>query len=170
MDASALGSANAATFNGTAETDGAFAFIGGAGVDFLRGGANADSFDMTRGGNDQVIGNGGNDTFNFGSTFDSSDDIQGGAGNDTVNLAASGTMTVSFNDGAVANVEDFVLQNTGSYNLSYALNDFATAVTIDGSALTGGNTLTFVGTATLGATFDIIGGGGRRRAHRRGQQ
>jgi Ca2+-binding RTX toxin-like protein len=158
VDAGALGAGNGLTFNGSAEADGSFAFTGGAGVDFLRGGSQADTFDMTKGGNDQVIGNAGNDTFYFGSTFNSSDNIDGGNGTDTVNLAASGTMTVTFNDGAIAGIESFVLQNTGIYNLSYALNDFSTAVTVDGSALTAGHTLTFTGTATLGATFAMTGG------------
>ncbi|CAK0771316.1 hypothetical protein WCLP8_4690018 [uncultured Gammaproteobacteria bacterium] len=46
------------TFDGSAEKDGSFALIGGAGSDSLTGGAGNDSFDLTKGGDDTVVGAG----------------------------------------------------------------------------------------------------------------
>jgi len=52
------------TFNGSAETDGSFRFMMGAGNDTLVGGANNDQF-YGRLGQDVMTGGGGNDTFYF---------------------------------------------------------------------------------------------------------
>ncbi|MGH6872931.1 MAG: beta strand repeat-containing protein [Rhizomicrobium sp.] len=62
VDASALGAANSVLYYGASETDGSFAFIGGAGSDSFTGGAQADSF--TGGdGADILTGGGGADVF-----------------------------------------------------------------------------------------------------------
>ena len=158
VDAGSVTSSGSLTFNGAAETDGSFAFIGSAGNDVLTGGTGADSFDLTKGGNDNAVGNAGDDTFYFGSTLTTSDHVDGVSGNDTVNLAASGTFTLNFNDGSVERISKFALQDTGSYNLTYATEDFSPNVTVDGSALTVGHTLTFTGTAGLSGTYNMIGG------------
>src|SRR6202012_5098494 len=44
--ANSLGSGDSLTFNGSAETDGQFAFFGGAGNDVLTGGAGNDTFNF----------------------------------------------------------------------------------------------------------------------------
>jgi hypothetical protein len=86
VDASALAAGDALTFNGAAETNGSFGFVAGAGSDTLTGGAQADTFDLTHGGNDTAQGGGGNDTFTLGAALTSADSIDGGAGSDTVSL------------------------------------------------------------------------------------
>jgi Ca2+-binding RTX toxin-like protein len=67
------------TFNGTAETDGSFNIVGGAGDDIIAGGAKADIF---RGGagDDQLFGLDGNDTLVGGAGTDL---LRGGFGRDT---------------------------------------------------------------------------------------
>jgi len=54
------------TFNGSAETDGHFVISGGADADTLTGGALADTFVLTAGGNDTVTGGGGGDKMELG--------------------------------------------------------------------------------------------------------
>jgi Ca2+-binding RTX toxin-like protein len=62
VDASGLGASNSVRFDGSAETDGSFAFTGGAGNDTFIGGSGNDSF--TGGlGADTLNGGGGADTF-----------------------------------------------------------------------------------------------------------
>ncbi len=54
VDASALDAGNALTFDGSAETDGTFVVIGGAGNDVLTGGGWLNFLDLSLGGNDTV--------------------------------------------------------------------------------------------------------------------
>jgi hypothetical protein len=78
IDASGLGADKGARFDGSAETDGSFAFLGGAGNDVFTGGAKGDSF--TGGlGADQLTGGAGSDTFIYHSASEST-----GASHDTL--------------------------------------------------------------------------------------
>jgi len=56
VDGQTLGASDTLTFNGSAETDGRFQIIGGAGDDSLTGGAGNDIIDITAGGDEIVIG------------------------------------------------------------------------------------------------------------------
>lgn len=58
------------TFDGSAETDGRFKMIGGAGEDWFTGGAGDDQF-YGRGGADVLTGGGGDDTFFYRDALDS---------------------------------------------------------------------------------------------------
>ncbi len=68
VKAEALGAGNTLTFDGSAELDGKFYIIGGAGNDTLtHGGAQARRVrPLSHGGNDTAHGGGGNDTFLLG--------------------------------------------------------------------------------------------------------
>jgi len=66
VEGTLLTGSNALTFNGSAETDGKFALIGGAASDTLTGGAGADIINGL-GGADTLAGGGGSDTFVYGS-------------------------------------------------------------------------------------------------------
>jgi Ca2+-binding RTX toxin-like protein len=166
VDASALGAADTLTFNGTAESDGGFSFLAGAGNDVLTGGAQADSFAMTAGGIDTVQGGGGNDTFNFGATLTVSDTVDGGAGSDTLTLSGSSYSSFTFGAATMTNVEKLVLASAASYGLTF--NDANVAagqtLTVDGSVITLGNTLNLDFSADTDGTFDIIGGHGMTTA------
>lgn len=82
------------TFNGAAETNGAFDVTGGAGDDIITGGAGADTLrggsgnDTLNGGagNDILEGGDGNDILRGGAGFDT---IRGGEGNDIVELTVT---------------------------------------------------------------------------------
>ena len=80
VDASTLGATDSLTFNGSAETDGKFVIIGGAGIDTLTGGKGADT--ITGGsGADKITGGGG------------ADSLTGGAGADTFIYKAASDST-----------------------------------------------------------------------------
>ncbi|HEY0414113.1 MAG TPA: cadherin domain-containing protein [Allosphingosinicella sp.] len=87
VDATALAAANSLTFNGAAETDGAFNVTGGAGNDVITGGAGQDTLSGGA-GNDSLYGNGESDMLYGGAgddlldAGDAGDDLDGGTGND----------------------------------------------------------------------------------------
>jgi Ca2+-binding RTX toxin-like protein len=158
VDASGLGAANALTFNGVAETDGSFAFIGGAGNDVLTGGALADNFDLTLGGNDTAHGGGGDDTFKLGATLTPSDAIDGGAGNDTVILSGDYSAGMLFTATTLSGVETLQLGAGNSYK--FTGNDANVAagatLTVNATALTGTNTMSYNGAAETDGAYRFM--------------
>jgi Ca2+-binding RTX toxin-like protein len=162
VDAGALGASDSLNFDGSAESDGSFAFIGGAGGDVLAGGAQADSFDLSHGGSDTAMGNGGNDTFNVGAALSAGDSIDGGAGNDTLVLNGDYSGGLALGASTIANVETVQLAGGHSYNLTSNDGNVAAGATlaIDASALAAGTTLTFNGASETDGSFTIIGGAG----------
>jgi len=184
VSAGGLDASNSLVFDGSAETDGKFSFIGGAGDDTLIGGSGADKFDLTKGGSDVADGGGGKDTFYVGAARTGSFFIDGGAGTDTVNLAgdysagltfgpstkvsaeklvvASGNLPTRKADFEMVNVEKLDLASGYSYKL---VTDDATvassaALSVDGSALGSSDWLVFDGSAETDGRFAISGGGG----------
>ena len=161
VDASQLTGSNTLIFNGAAESDGHFHFIGGAGNDTLTGGAQHDVFDLTKGGNDTVNGGGGADQFTMGATLTAADTINGGDGNDTVSISGNytGSHAVTMSSSTITGVDFLVLGGGHSYNLTTASLDGPTEVlTVDASALGAGDVLTFNGIQT--SLVDIIAGAG----------
>lgn len=127
IDASAITSSTASfNFTGSAETDGKFSILGGAGNDTFylgagndtaAGGDGADIIYGSGGGNDSLLGGAGNDTINMGSGLSSGDTIDGGDGSDTLQVSSSAVSSTDF-----ANV-------TGIETLKLA----AAAVTLSGN-------------------------------------
>jgi Ca2+-binding RTX toxin-like protein len=148
VDASALTGANQLFFDGSAETDGHFAFIGGAGDDDLEGGAQSDTFDLSRSDGAFVYGNGGNDSFTVTSAAHLLDDsIDGGAGSDTLILNGDFSAQTAITAANVVNIETLqLLGASNSYNL-----------VIDGG-IAGAATLTIDGSAASSLTVDASGG------------
>ncbi|MBC7452372.1 MAG: cadherin domain-containing protein, partial [Massilia sp.] len=150
VDASA--SAAALTWNGAAETDGAFRLLGGSASDTFVGGAGADiisAFD----GDDVIAGNAGNDIISGGLGNDTvsagpgNDKVDGGGGKDILVLAGAGrgdytmrldqgqlllTERTASTDGAdlVANIETLRFAGGGgvSADLDFNLSDVAALV------------------------------------------
>jgi Ca2+-binding RTX toxin-like protein len=162
VDASALASGNVLMFDGSAESDGHFAFIAGASDDVLTGGALADTFDLTLGGNDTVHGGGGNDLFNLGAAFTASDHIDGGAGNDVVELSGNYFSHIDFDAATITNVETVKLDD-GYYDI--ASNDANVAsgatLTVDASAVT--NFVEWDGSSAILGAFHFVAGTGTNR-------
>src|SRR3954452_24997358 len=121
-------------------------FVGGAGVDHASGGA-------------------GNDLFKFtAAALSNTDTVSGSLGIDTLQMTTGGTI----NAAGVSGVETITLASTAANTLTLANANFAnvtgTAITVNGgtagntvngSALTGTNHITFVG----GAGVDNVSGG-----------
>ncbi|HEV8391554.1 MAG TPA: type I secretion C-terminal target domain-containing protein [Dongiaceae bacterium] len=132
---------------------------GGGGKDTLVAGA----------GNDILLGGAADDTLTLGANLTAQDKIDGGDGNDTMLLDGGYSAGVTFGAATLVNVENILLADGNSYKLTLANATNSSALTVDGSLLTGTNALFLDGsaetvsplTATGGAGNDtIIGGGG----------
>ena len=162
VDGSALGAAGGLIFNGAAETDGSFAFIGGAGSDTLTGGAQADSFDLGKGGSDTAHGAGGNDTFLMGAALAAADSIDGGTGSDTLVLNGDYSGGVTLGAATLTSIETMQFAAGHAYNLTTDDGNVASGatLTVDGSALGAGDSLAFNGAAETNGVFAFTGGAG----------
>jgi len=160
VDGSALKAGDVLIFDGSVETDGRFALLGGAGNDVLTGGAGADHFDLTKGGNDIANGGDGDDTFDFGATLTSADHVDGGAGNDKVTLNGDYSAGLTFSATTMVNVESLAL--TGAHGYALTMSDATVAagqvLTMTGKTLT--HALIFDGSAEQDGSFVVIGGKG----------
>ncbi|HEY2071268.1 MAG TPA: calcium-binding protein [Rhizomicrobium sp.] len=174
IDASDLASTDTVTFNGAAETNGAFDFTGGrADNNSFTGGAGSDTFAMNDGGSnlqggvDLLKGGAGNDTFNVSGTFSVHDQIDGGTGSDTLTLTVPTDTPYHFTATTLTNVETIVLKSTADTGI--ITNDANVAagqtLTMDGSALNGAvagvtEHYSFDGAAETDGRFVLIGGAG----------
>jgi len=129
----------------------------------FEGFAGNDTFNMqTSEGDDTLLGDAGNDTFNFGGAFTAKEKIDGGSGTDTANLSGNYASGVTFAATTMVNVEKIVLAAGHDYKLTTNNATVAAGktLTIDGSALSTSNVLTFSGAAETNGHFIIIGGKG----------
>jgi hypothetical protein len=152
-----LGAGDTLTFNGSAETNGKYTIIAGAGNDTLTGGAKADVFDLSHGGNDTAHGGAGTDTFLLGAALSAGDVIDGGTGTDTLEL--NGAYNYTFAAGQLTGVETLKLDAGHNYVLFSASDTVGAGdtMTVDFSAVTGGG-VSFFGGAETGGSFHFIAG------------
>ncbi|MDD5215532.1 MAG: calcium-binding protein, partial [Methylococcales bacterium] len=132
---------NALTFNGSAETDGAFSVIGGAGSDTITGSSGNDT--ITGGaGSDSMTGGAGADTFDVTDTSGVDTITDWGVGVDVLSGAYSGagTLKVTISDLSVT-----------ALDLTTALGSAGATASVTGGS---GND-----TITGGADSDVINGG-----------
>jgi Ca2+-binding RTX toxin-like protein len=157
-----LGAGDVLSFDGSAESDGSFIIRGGAGNDRITGGGGADTFNLTKGGDDSVHGGAGNDKFLPGATFNALDQFDGGAGNDQVALNGDYSAGVTLGATTLSNIETITLAAGHSYALT--TNDANVAagkvLTVSGVSLGAGETLNFDGSAESDGAFIIYGGKG----------
>ncbi|HEY1630644.1 MAG TPA: bluetail domain-containing putative surface protein [Rhizomicrobium sp.] len=148
-------------FNGSDESDGAFAITAGAGNDTLWGGFGNDSFDISTGGNDEVFGGAGNDTVTVSQDQLTVDQIDGGAGTDTVIVTGNGPHKKMLGSANLFRVEAMKFAAGHDYAVVLA-NTAITAAgfTVDGSALGTGDTLSFDARASTNSAISFIGGAG----------
>ncbi len=170
INASGLGSSNTLSFNGLAETDGAFNVLGGAGADKIATGAGNDTITAGAGddilrpgdGNDRVNGGDGNDFMNFIGSFTSADRVDGGAGIDTVQITGDYSAGLRFSSVTMVNVEKLVLG--AGYDYALTTNDATVAagqsLTVNASALGASDALTFDGSRESNGAFVVMGGAG----------
>lgn len=162
VNGTALTAANALSCDGSQESDGSFAFIGGLGNDVLTGGAGGDSFNLSRGGNDSAAGGAGNDTFILGATLTAADIIDGGAGHDTVVLNGNYAPGVTLGATTITNVETIALAAGHSYALTTDNATVAAGTTmgVDASLLDAANFVALHGAAETDGAFSVTGGAG----------
>jgi len=154
VDANRLRLGEDFTFNGSAETDGAFFIYGGGGTDTLTGGSR-------------------NDVFYFGENgqFGASDNAQGGAGIDQLGLR--GDYTIVFGATQLSSIESIglvsaqdtrygALGSSYDYNLTMHNGNVAAGVrmTVDAAPLRSNETFKFDGSAEADGSFRIYGGQG----------
>ena len=150
VDGSALTAIDSLNFNGSAEHDGAFVFLGGGGNDTLTGGAGSDTVDYARatGGvtvsltvtTAQNVGGGeGTDTLN------SVENVEGSKFNDTL-TGTSGANTIILSDGG----NDIALAGDGN-DVIVMGGALTAADKIDGGA--GTDKITLDGDYVAGVTF-----------------
>ena len=149
-------------FNGGAETNGHFAFVGCAGSDILTGGSQADTFHLARGGAENVNGGGGDDRFYLGGQLTESDNVAGGAGNDTVYLDGLDlTDQLIFSATTMTGIDRLVLADA-SYASGFRPHEATVAagavLTVDASALSASNGLAWESLGESDGAFDIVGG------------
>ena len=158
IDATALRVGENFTFNGSAETDGAFTIGGGRGVDTLTGGAGADLF-----------------LFHSQGQWGSSDTVDGGGGMDELALRGnySGLSSVTFGATQLVNVEVLSLLSGRLGRFGHVEGDFNYRITsddanvaagkrfvVDAGQLTANESVYFDGSAETDGFFWLAGGAG----------
>jgi hypothetical protein len=155
VDANRLRIGEDFTFNGSAETDGAFFIYGGGGTDTLTGGSRNDVF-----------------YFGEGGQFGASDHVDGGSGG-IDQLGLRGNYTIVFGATQLIGIESIgmvsaqdtrfgALGSNYNYNLTMNNGNLAAGVrmTIDAAPLRPNETLVFNGGAEADGSFRVFGGQG----------
>ena len=139
VNANALHAGEDVTFNGSAETDGSFRFLMGAGNDALTGGANDDQF-YGRLGQDVMTGGGGNDIFYFRamgeSTAGAMDHIMDFNSGDHIDLSAIDASTTHTGNDAFAFIGEAAFSNVaGELRVVGAGSDWTIQGDLDGDGI-----------------------------------
>jgi hypothetical protein len=144
------------TFDGSAETNGAFTIGGGKGEDHLTGGSGADLF-----------------LFRDQERYGANDMVDGGAGNDELALRGnySGASAIAFKANTMVNIEVISILSGNSnwwgpiigdlgYDLTMHDNNVAAGkrLVVDAGQLSAGEVLKFNGAAELDGFFIVAGG------------
>ncbi len=158
VNGSGLKAGDILAFDGSAETNGRFTLLGGAGNDVLTGGSGADHFDLTKGGTDTANGGAGDDSFVFGGALTSADHIDGGSGADMVTLNGDYSAGLTFSATTMVNVETLALSGTHSYALTMSDATVAAGQVLTVMANTLTHSLTFDGSAEQDGSFENLGG------------
>jgi serralysin len=157
VNGNGLGSGEAMSFDGRAETDGAFLAYGGLGTDRVTGGQQADGFyfgDTRWGASDVLDGQGGSDQLGLQGNY-------------------SGANAIVFGGGQLSSIEQIVLLSGAdtrfgggalAFNYTLTMNDANLAtgqtMTINGNSLRSGEVLTFDGSAETGGLYRVFSGAG----------
>jgi Ca2+-binding RTX toxin-like protein len=166
VDASLLSSANSLTFDGSAESDGHFRIIGGAGDDTITGGNDGDIFDMRQGGGaDTINGGAGDDLVLGGANYNSGVTFNGGGGHNVLRLDGDYSSGLHLDAGSLTDVDTIQVNGGHSYDISADAALFASGqeIFVSGITLHATDSLTFDGTVEGvqdGARFVLTGGAG----------
>jgi Ca2+-binding RTX toxin-like protein len=131
---------------------------GDSGNNLLSGGEGNDSL-VAGVGNDKLLGGSGNDMLDVGGSLGTTDTVDGGDGQDLLLLA--GNYAAGFAFGAnVTNIESIVLADGNSYKFTLNAATNNGGLLVDGSALTGSNSLNLNGAAETISGLTALGGAG----------
>jgi Ca2+-binding RTX toxin-like protein len=111
-------------------------------------------------GQDTVNAGGGNDFVEVGGDLGGNDKIDGGAGIDKLILDGDYSAGLVFGLTTALNFERFSLADGNSYSLTLADITNATGLYVDGSKLTGANTLALDASAETKSALTAVGGAG----------
>lgn len=107
-------------------------FVGTAGRDRLRGTGGNDTFDLSQGGHDKVLGLAGDDLFYFGSRFDVRDSVNGGSGDDYVELRGRYADPVVLQADRLDSVEGLALVGPGTFRVALTDLDGVNSFVVSG--------------------------------------
>jgi Ca2+-binding RTX toxin-like protein len=172
FNAGALGAADQAIIDASAEVDTPINFIGGAGDDVLTGGQNlvlGNTYHLGKGGNDTVHGGAGRDNILMGHAFTTGDHLDGGnnAAGKTDILALdgkySGARALTLADDTITNIAIVSLAAGHDYTLKIADGTFSGGMPfgyVYGNHLNAGDRLIFKGGLETDTKLHIEGGAG----------
>ncbi len=176
IDGSQINVDHSLNFNGSAELDGNFTVIGGAGNDTITTGAGSDFIDASLGGVDTISMGGaagdpnqvGDDVY-FGAAFTAADSVNGGDPSlSSVELQGDYSAGVVFGAATMTNVGFLDIESGKGLNMSFdyslTTNDANVAagqtLTVFAKGLTATEFLHFDGSAETDGSFAITGGAG----------
>jgi Ca2+-binding RTX toxin-like protein len=122
--------------------------------------ANDDTFNLTNGTTDNVIGGAGDDHFVMGGALVAGDSIQGNGGSNTVTL--NGTYeALTLTDTTLQNIGKLTMQGDTSYNITTADGTVAAhhSLVVDARPISQLGSLTFNGSAETDGSFQFFLGG-----------
>src|SRR5262249_36537251 len=135
-------------------------YIGTPGNDTLTGTASIDTFDISQGGSDKVLGGAGNDVIKVGAALDPTDQISGGLGYDDLDFGGDYSAVLTLGANTVYYVEDFVFGAGYSYKIITNNNTVSAGAVlkIDGYSMTADQSLYIDGSAETDGSFLIYDG------------
>jgi Ca2+-binding RTX toxin-like protein len=155
-------SADSLTFDGSAETNGAFLVYSSYANDSVIGGAGGDYFVMGMGGADTVRGGAGGDVISMGTTFGANDVVDGGAGADTVYISGTYGATIVLNGTNMIGIESVIV--TGGHDYTFQVKDSLLAAgqvfNLDARSLGAEDRAIFFGGEETDGSYDLYDGTG----------
>jgi Ca2+-binding RTX toxin-like protein len=157
LSAAALGAADQAILDASAERDTHLYIYGGAGDDVISGGQFGNNFILTQGGNDTVTGGGGQDSFFMGGTLTAADRIDGHGGSDEFDLSGDYSTQLVLAASTVKNLNNWVLEAGFTYNIKISDGTFAAGVfaSINGDSIDAAHRLIFDGSKETDADLQV---------------
>ncbi len=158
-----LGSGDTMVIDGSAETDGMFGIVDGAGNDTLTGGAQSDLFLLSKGGHNIINGGGGDDTIEYaGNNFNATEQDNGGAGNDTLVILQDLSAGLTLGATTISGIETFQVADGYDYDITFVDANVANGqtMTVTATGMTSDFGVRFDGTAELDGKYVMVGGDG----------
>jgi hypothetical protein len=135
-------------------------FIGTVNDDSITGTSDADDFDMSQGGRDEVFGLEGNDFVRFGDKFTRRDAVDGGDGSDTLYLEGDYSAGLELRNSSLTSVEAIWFGIGFSYDITIKDASFSGSFTFLGSNLVAGQDIFIDASADTDTSIVIVDGGG----------